>query len=77
MKQAKARKRMHERVRRTEKKRTNKDMFRTLKTPMIKATIQTANTALFIFSSVMIVWVLHRKFDRKESLESNQQQMKV
>ena len=52
-------------------------MFRALKTPMIKATIQTANTALFIFSSVMIVWVLHRKFDRKESLESNQQQMKV
>ena len=28
-------------------------MFRTLKTPMIKATIQTSNTALFIFSSVM------------------------
>ena len=28
-------------------------MFRTLKTPMIKARIQTANTALFIFSSVI------------------------
>ena len=40
---------MHERVRRTEKERTTRDIFRTLKTPLIKARIQATNTALFIF----------------------------
>ena len=63
---------MHERVRRRDKECTTWDIFRTLKTPMIKARIQATNTALFIFSSFMfgycIVNLIARSLSRVTSI---------
>ena len=47
-------KRIHEKMKRPDKERKTRDIFRTLKTPLIKARIQATNTALFIFSSVIM-----------------------